>query len=479
MTAAVVRLLALALLAAALQAGTISDAIDRFHVAAQAERAVVVGYAKGLFVALAILGGSWDVISTILDHGDSVRVVFTIVRRIVYALTFWMLLIFGPEWGTQIIQSLQNIGAQASGVAELSPEGIFGLGLKTAMKLWGGAGKFGFLSGEWTIGVVMFLAGGAIFISFVLIAIQFTILLVLTYISLSLGSIFLGFGGAKWTVAYTERYFSLVISIGIKFLTMLFIAGIGLTFGDVLVEAAAAAAADPNPDRIALEIMTVSGLFGLCAWQIPKIFATQMTGTPAFGAGEFFSAVGAMVAGVMAATSIAGAGMSAVGAAGSSVAGMVGGAAGASGGAGGAASSGITSSGSGSVPPPSGGGSGSGGGGGSNGSGGGGVAEWTGPGSDTWAQAQAQASGNGASGGGGATEAGGGASGGSGGDSGSGGGQQAAAASGGSARSASSSPAWGRVGQQMQRAGYATQNALRHLSNDGGHGGVGPSIHMG
>jgi TrbL/VirB6 plasmid conjugal transfer protein len=34
--------------------------------------------------------------------------------------------------------------------------------------------------------------------------------------ALSVGFIFLGFGGSRWTAPYTERYIGLAVSIGIK-----------------------------------------------------------------------------------------------------------------------------------------------------------------------------------------------------------------------------------------------------------------------
>jgi P-type conjugative transfer protein TrbL len=403
-------------------------------------------------------------------------------------LTFWVVLIYGPTWAIAIVHSLQNIGGTAAGVASLSPENILKIGSDVSGTLLTGAGEFGFLSGEWAVGFARLFAALATWFSFVTIAIQYTILLVLWFVAGSLGSIFLGFGGSRWTAAYTERFFTLAISIGIKFLTLMFIVGIGTTFGPVLLAAAASASGAASPGSAALEIVTISGLFALCAWQVPKIFATAMTGTPAFGASELWAGVRGMVAATMTAAAAVGAvtsgvnaGVNALASAGSNALAGIGGAAGHSGGSTDPGT--VTSAGSGNVPPPGGGAGGIGGaspsgGGGSNGS----SAVWTGPGSEAWAQAQA-AAGAGSSGANidGSAPAGDAGSGGT--DSGDSGGSSSggsAGAAGGGGSRAATSQAWRQARMRAQRAGYYAQQTLSALSNDGGHAGAGgPSLRIG
>jgi len=463
-------------------AGPVSDAIDAFHAAAKGAEASVVASAKALFVLLAVIGGCWDVISLMFDRADVATWASAFLRRVMWFLTFWVVLLYGPTWAIAIVKSLQGIGGAAAGVASLSPENILKIGSDVSGTLLYGAGEFGFLSGEWSVGLAMLFAALASWFSFVLIAIQYTILLVLCYIAGSLGSIFLGFGGSRWTAAYTERFFALAISIEIKFLTLMFIVGIGITFGPVLLAAAAAASGAADPGSAALEIVTVTGLFALIAWQVPKIFATVMTGAPALGVSELWAGIKAMVAATMTAAAAVGAvnaGVNALAGAGSSaLAGMMG----AGGGSGGAADPGtVTSAGSGNVPPPGGGGSNGGGSGGSGAGSNGSGAVWTGPGSEAWAQAQAAATGSSGDGAGPAPSDGaGGAAGGGGADSGASSGAGGGGGAAGGSSHAATSQAWRQARMRAQRAGYYAQQTLHALSNDGGHaGGGGPSLRIG
>ena len=72
-----------------------------------------------------------------------------------------------------------------------------------------------------------------IVISYTFIAINFIVTFVESYLVVSVGFIFLGFGGSRWTAPYTERYIGLAVSIGIKVLLLycLIAAGFDLSLG--------------------------------------------------------------------------------------------------------------------------------------------------------------------------------------------------------------------------------------------------------
>jgi hypothetical protein len=72
-----------------------------------------------------------------------------------------------------------------------------------------------------------------IVISYTLITINFIVTLVESYLVVSVGFIFLGFGGSRWTAPYTERYIGLAVSIGIKIVLLycLISAGFDLSLG--------------------------------------------------------------------------------------------------------------------------------------------------------------------------------------------------------------------------------------------------------
>ena len=177
----------------------------------------------------------------------------------------------------------------------------------------------------------------------------------------SVGFIFLGFGGSRWTAPYTERYIGLAVSIGIKIVLLycLISAGFGLSLG--WLDEAQAISASARPVMTAFDVMGGSLIFMMCCWQIPKLFAAVIGGSPALTGGDLV-ATAAVVGG--AALAVGGAAVGGVGAlagGGSGAAASTGSAASA-GGAGSSATTAVASVGSvgagssaggGSVSPPS------------------------------------------------------------------------------------------------------------------------------
>ena len=125
-----------------------------------------------------------------------------------------------------------------------------------------------------------------IVVSYTLITINFIVTLVESYLVVSVGFIFLGFGGSRWTAPYTERYIGLAVSIGIKIVLLycLISAGFGLSLG--WLDEAQAIAASARPVMTAFDVMGGSLIFMMCCWQIPKLFAAVIGGSPALTGGD-------------------------------------------------------------------------------------------------------------------------------------------------------------------------------------------------
>lgn len=59
-----------------------------------------------------------------------------------------------------------------------------------------------------------------IVLSYGIITLQFIVAMVESYIIVAAGFIFVGFGGSRWTVPYTERYIGLAVSTGVKIMLL-------------------------------------------------------------------------------------------------------------------------------------------------------------------------------------------------------------------------------------------------------------------
>jgi type IV secretion system protein TrbL len=77
-----------------------------------------------------------------------------------------------------------------------------------------------------------------IFLAYVVITLTFIMATVESYVVMSAGLIFLGFGASRWTVPYTERYISLVVSTGVRLMVLYMIIGLGQTLSNTWVQEA-------------------------------------------------------------------------------------------------------------------------------------------------------------------------------------------------------------------------------------------------
>src|SRR5260370_31514178 len=186
----------------------------------------------------------------------------------------------------------------------MSRSGGFMQGLSIAGAVMDGASTSAFFPQPGTSLALAF-AALLIFVSYTIIAINFIVTFVESYLVVSVGFIFLGFGGSRWTAPYTERYIGLAVSIGIKIILLycLISAGFGLSIS--WLDEAQAIATSTRPAMTAFDVMGGALIFMMCCWQIPKLFAAVIGGAPALTGGDLVAT--AAVVGIVAFAAGAGA----------------------------------------------------------------------------------------------------------------------------------------------------------------------------
>ena len=317
-------------------------------------------YANALFGILAVIEFAWSAAVMLLEKSDLQTWTSALVRKLMWIGAFYALLLNGRIWIPAIIDSFTQIGQNAAGLGALSPSGVFIQGLSLAGALMDGASTSAFFTNPGTSLALAF-AALLIVISYTLITINFIVTLVESYLVVSVGFIFLGFGGSRWTAPYTERYIGLAVSIGIKILLLycLISAGFGLSLG--WLDEAQAIATSARPAMTAFDVMGGSLIFMMCCWQIPKLFAAVIGGSPALTGGDLVATAAVVGGAALAVGGAAVAGVGALAGGGSSAAAGTGSAASA-GGAGSGTTTAVASVGSvgsgssaggGSVSPPS------------------------------------------------------------------------------------------------------------------------------
>jgi type IV secretion system protein TrbL len=286
-----------------------TQVMDQFRDERLQWTANVFSYANALFGILAVIEFAWSAAVMLLEKSDLQTWTSALIRKLMWIGAFYALLLNGRVWIPAIIDSFTQIGQNAAGLNALSPSNIFMQGLSLAGALMDGASTSAFFTNPGTSLALAF-AALLIVVSYTLIAINFIVTLVESYLVVSVGFIFLGFGGSRWTAPYTERYIGLAVSIGIKIVLLycLIAAGFDLSIG--WLNEAQGISTSARPAMTAFDVMGGALIFMMCCWQIPKLFAAVIGGSPALTGGDFV-ATAAIVGG--AALAVGGAAVTGVG----------------------------------------------------------------------------------------------------------------------------------------------------------------------
>src|SRR5579884_2001878 len=268
-------------------------------------------YANTLFGLLATIEFAWSAAVMLLEKSDLQSWTSALIRKLMWIGAFYALLIYGRFWIPAITDSFELIGQNASGTGPMAPSDVFTRGIDIAGALMATSSTAAFFTNLGT-SLAMIFTGIITALAFIAITVQFVVAMVESYIIVAAGFIFVGFGGSRWTAPYVERYIGLGVSTGVKIMLLYLLIGTGMSLSVDWMTDAQKIASDASPAMSALEIMGASIIFMMLCWQIPKLFAAVLGGSPALSGGDLISS-GAFIAG--GAVAVGSLGLSALGAA--------------------------------------------------------------------------------------------------------------------------------------------------------------------
>ena len=314
-------------------------------------------YANTLFALLATIEFAWSAAVMALEKSDLQSWTSALIRKIMWLGAFYALLLYGRQWIPAIIDSFSQLGGAAAGIngnQGLSPSDLFTQGLNISAALMDGASSSAFFTNPGTSIAVM-IAAALVVLAFIAVTIQYIVAIVESYLVVSAGVIFLGFGGSRWTTPYVERYIGLGVSTGVKIMILYMLIGVGMNLSGGWLDEAAGIGTSSNPSMTGFDVMGAALIFMMLCWQVPKLFAAVLGGSPALSGGDLVATGTALVGG---AAMVASVGAGSIAAAARGTGAVSSGAGAGSSAAGGAASGTIASfggtgaAGGGSAPPP-------------------------------------------------------------------------------------------------------------------------------
>ncbi|SDA23371.1 type IV secretion system protein VirB6/type IV secretion system protein TrbL [Nitrosospira sp. Nsp18] len=209
-------------------ANVLDDILFRYKGAASAWAVTITERASWLFWLLVVISMVWTFGLMAVRRADLGEFFAEFIRFTVFTGFFWWLLINGPNFSMSIIDSLKQIGSEASGLRGMgSPSSIVDIGFS----IYNRALDQSMLSKP-IDSIVAIILSLIILIVLALISVNMLLLLVSGWILAYAGIFFLGFGGSRWTSDIAINYYRTVLGVAVSLLAMVLLVGIGKTFLD-------------------------------------------------------------------------------------------------------------------------------------------------------------------------------------------------------------------------------------------------------
>ena len=184
-------------------------------------QAGLTSFALGTFGLLALIELAWSAIRLAFRGADVSEWLAEVVNQILFLGFFLALLENAVTWDTVIVSSFRQAASSAGGNG-IAPSDVFAAGVKLAatvlnqMSIWHPEASAGLI-----------IAGIVIEVCFALMAAFMVLALIESYLIISMGVLFMAFGGSRWTkdmAVSTVRY---AVSVGAKLFVLQLLVSIG------------------------------------------------------------------------------------------------------------------------------------------------------------------------------------------------------------------------------------------------------------
>ncbi|MCL7931685.1 P-type conjugative transfer protein TrbL [Halomonas llamarensis] len=287
--------------------GVLNEVSDRFLTESSNWATTITDHASWLFWTLVVISMVWTFGMMALRKADIGEFFAEFTRFTITTGFFWWLLINGPGFAMDIINSLRNIAAEASGLPRgLNPSTPIDIAFDIIAKA---ASSYSITSPMDNLSI--FLTTLAILACMAIVAANVLLALVTAWIIAYAGIFVLGFGGSRWTSDIAVNYFRSVAGIALKIMTMTLLVGIAVS----IIDGYHSDLSEGAPMDELLVIFVVSLVMVILVNSVPNVVAGLIPGGgAAASAGSSFSA-GALIGGAVGAGAAVASGGAALGSA--------------------------------------------------------------------------------------------------------------------------------------------------------------------
>lgn len=212
---------AVAVPAHAQSVNVLDQIVSQFQTRSAGWQGALQSFATGTFAILAAIDLAWSAFRLAFRGADVSEWLAEIVNQILFLGFFLALLENAVTWDTMIVNSFRQAASSAGG-GGIAPSDVFAAGVKIAatvlnqMTIWHPEASAGLM-----------VAGIVVECCFALMAAFMVLALVESYLVISMGVLFMAFGGSRWTkdiAVSTVRY---AVSVGAKLFVLQLLVSIG------------------------------------------------------------------------------------------------------------------------------------------------------------------------------------------------------------------------------------------------------------
>ncbi|MBN1683991.1 MAG: P-type conjugative transfer protein TrbL [Gammaproteobacteria bacterium] len=278
--------------------GILDQVLKEFLKALQSDYARIEMFAKGLFYYLAgiqiVMSGIW-----LMFKADPIEASVKTIQIFFTITVFYTLIQFGGTWMPQIINGFISVGANSSGITSLTPSAVLDQGVSIGFAIMDNFSHWGWVTHPFGSTLSCFILV-IIIVLYALLAAEMVILLVKSYVLVSLSGLMFAFGANEAVRPIAMNYFKSVIGIGLQLLTFYLIMGVGVHIGHdwATLIGQAAQAHELKPFLVVLAAIIV---FYMIIKNVPS-FIASLTGIRSFRNDNAASVGCAMIATAMVGT---------------------------------------------------------------------------------------------------------------------------------------------------------------------------------
>ena len=213
--------LVVAVPAHAQSANVLDQIVAQFQARSSGWEGTLRGFATGTFGILAGVELVWAAFRLAFRGADVSEWLAEIVNQILFLGFFLALLENSVTWGQAIVTSFRQ-AASAAGGGGIAPSDVFAAGVKIAamvlnqMTIWHPEASAGLM-----------VAGIVIEVCFALMAAFMVLALVESFLIISMGVLFMAFGGSRWTKDFAVSTVRYTVSVGAKLFVLQLLVSIG------------------------------------------------------------------------------------------------------------------------------------------------------------------------------------------------------------------------------------------------------------